>query len=350
MANGYSVAEIIRGQLGSAPAETVRDIEAVTGEIVHLKQELARNIVDIGLRLIEAKDMLPHGEWLPWLSERVCFSEKTAQNYMRVAREFPNPQLVADLGVRKALALLELPPSEREEFAEDNNVVDMTTAQLEKAIRERDEAQQAAEAAQAEARTAEEIRAKMEADMKALKEIHLSAVSEAEEAVAALLAAQKELEELRNRPVDVAVETVVDREAVERARAEAVAEMQKKVDAAENARKESEARRKDVEKALADAKKRSSDRAAILSRAEKAEAELAEARRQLEAAAKAEKASPLRSDGDLASFRLLFDQAQNQVNQLHGLLLKIQGRDEESAGKLKRALLALADSVRRCAE
>lgn len=321
MAERYSVAEIIRGQLqGSAPAETVRDIEAVTGEIVHLKQELARNIVDIGLRLIEAKDMLPHGEWLPWLSERVCFSEKTAQNYMRVAREFPNPQLVADLGVRKALALLELPPSEREGFAEDNNVVDMTTAQLEKAIRERDEAQKAAEAARAEALTAEEGRAKMEADMKALKEIHLSAVSEAEEAAASLLAARRELEELRNRPVDVAVETVVDQEAVEKARKEAVSEMQSRVDQAEKAMREAEAKRLEAEKALLKATK--------------------------------ELTSRDRSDISLLDQILsVHSQAYALISRLHGLLIKSRGRNHTpDAAQAERSLLDLSAYARKCAE
>ena len=133
----FVLADVLRGQLQgqAAPAEATRDIAAVTCEILHLKQELARNIVDIGLRLIEAKEMLSHGEWLPWLEAQAQFSEKTAQNYMRVAREFPNPQLVADLGVRKALALLELPPSERESFAEENNVIDMTSRELERAIK-----------------------------------------------------------------------------------------------------------------------------------------------------------------------------------------------------------------------
>lgn len=68
----YNLAEVLKGQLqGQAdPAETTRDIEAVTCEILHLKQELARNIVDIGLRLIEAKEMLSHGEWLTCVSVR----------------------------------------------------------------------------------------------------------------------------------------------------------------------------------------------------------------------------------------------------------------------------------------
>lgn len=345
---GFSISKYAETLKPAAPAETVRDIEAVTGEIIHLKQELARNIVDIGLRLIEAKEMLPHGEWLPWLEERVCFSEKTAQNYMRVAREFPNPQLVADLGVRKALALLELPPEDREGFAEENNVIDMTSRELEKAIRERDEARRAAEAAQSDARSAEESRAKMEADMLALKEMHQSALDEAEQAAEDLLAAQKELEELRARPVDVAVE--VDREAVEQARAEAVAGMQAKVDAAEKARKEAEARLKDAEKALDKAKKTAGANAAILSRAERAEAELAEARRQLEAAARDTAKSVISSDADLATFKLIFDQAQNLKNQMHGILLKVRGKDMDTAGKLERAMRTFADDVRRCAE
>ncbi len=339
----YNLAEVLRGQLqGQAdPAETARDIEAVTCEILHLKQELARNIVDIGLRLIEAKEMLSHGEWLPWLKENVCFSETTAQSYMKVAKEFPNPQLVGDLGVRKALTLLALPSAEREDFLAENNVIDMTSRELEKAIRERDEARMAAEAAQADARSAEESRAKMEADMRALENIHRCAQEGEAQARDALAKAQAELKELRERPVDVAVE--VDQKAVEKAKAEAIAGMQAKVDAAEKQRKK-------AEKALSDAKKEAGANAAILARAEKAEAELAEARRQLDAAAKSGAQSAIGSDGDLASFKLLFDQAQSLTNQMHGILLKVRGKDMDSAGKLRKALLAFSDNIRRCAE
>lgn len=339
----YSLAEVLRGQLQgqSDPAEATRDIAAVTCEILHLKQELARNIVDIGLRLIEAKEMLSHGEWLPWLAAQVQYSEKTAQNYMRVAREFPNPQLVADLGVRKALALLELPPSERESFAEENNVIDMTSRELEKAIKERDTARQEAEAARADAQTAEESLAKMESDLKALTEIHRSAQEGEAQAREALAKAQAELKELRERPVEVAVE--VDQEAVEQARADAVAEMQAKVDAAEKQRKE-------VETALIKVKKQAWANAAILSRAEKAEAELAEARRQLDAAARAEKASVVNQNGDLAMFNVLFSQTQEQVNKMHGLRLKIGKDDADKDEGLKAAFIALSDMIRRYAE
>ena len=363
----YSIADVIRGQLQgqAAPAETVRDIETITAEIIQLKQDAGSAILSIGDRLMEAKAVLSHGEWLPWLTERVEFSERTAQNFMRLAREWSNPQALADLGATKALTLLALPPEERETFMTENHlvggqektVVDMTSRELEKAIRERDEAQRAAEAALADAKTAEESRAKMEADMAALKALCDSAAGEAEQAAADLLAARKELEELQKRPVDVAVETVVDREAIEKARAEAIAEMQAKVDAAEQ-------RRKDAEKALAEAKKQAGANAAILSRAEKAEAEkkpledalkkaeadLAEARRQLEEAGKAGDAALVNANPDLAMFNVLFSQTQAQVNQMHGLRLKLGKDDGELDGQLKAAISALADKVKEAAK
>lgn len=338
-----------------APAET-RDIETITTEIIQLKQDAGNAILGIGQRLIEAKSMLSHGEWLAWLEERVEFSERTATRFMRLAREWTNQTALSDLGATKALTLLALPPEERETFmaeshlvdGEEKTVVDMTSRELERAIKERDAARQEAEAAKADAQTAEESRAKMESDLKALTEIHRSAQEGEAQAREALARAQAELRELRERPVDVAVE--VDQAAVDKARAAAVAEMQVKVDRAEAARKEAEKKRKEAETALSEAKKQAGANAVILSRAERAEAELAEARRQLDAVAKAESASLVNQNGDLAMFNVLFSQTQEQVNKMHGLRLKLGKDDGELDGKLKAAISALADAVRRCAE
>lgn len=331
-----------------APAEN-RDIETITAEIIQLKQNAGNAILAIGQRLIEAKAMLPHGAWLPWLEEQVDFTDRTARKFMLLAREWTNRKALSDLGATKALTLLALPPEERETFmaeshlvgGEEKTVVDMTSRELEKAIKERDTARQEAEAARADAQTAEESLAKMEADMKALEAIHRSAQEGEAQAREALAKAEAELKELRERPVEVAVE--VDQEAVEQARADAVAEMQAKVDAAEKQRKEAET-------ALIKAKKLAWANAAILSRAKKAEAELAEARRQLDAAARAEKASVVNQNGDLAMFNVLFSQTQEQVNKMHGLRLKIGKDDADKDEGLKAAFIALSDMIRRYAE
>ena len=200
-------------QTGQTPS-TERSIGDITSEILRLKQDAGNAILGIGQRLIEAKAMLPHGEWLPWLTEQVEFSERTARNFMGLAREWPSRQALADLGAAKALTLLALPPEERERFMEENHVVDgeeksvidMTSRELEKAVKERDEALHAAEEARAAAETADQSRAKMEADMTALKQLHQAAQAAEVQAREALAKAQAELKALRERPVEVAVE------------------------------------------------------------------------------------------------------------------------------------------------
>jgi hypothetical protein len=67
--------------------------------------------------LIEAKAQLKHGQWLPWLRDHCAMSERTAQLYMRLAKNRAeieaNPQRAADLSLRGAVAQL-APESEGE--------------------------------------------------------------------------------------------------------------------------------------------------------------------------------------------------------------------------------------------
>lgn len=67
-----------------------------------------------GELLVEAKRQVGHGTWLVWLRDHCpTLSARTAQVYMRIAREWPaleaKAQRVADLPVREALALLATP-------------------------------------------------------------------------------------------------------------------------------------------------------------------------------------------------------------------------------------------------
>ncbi len=236
-----------------APKEG-RDIEVITREILDAKRRGGEAILTIGRCLTEAKQALPHGEWLPWLNERVELSERAAQRFMRLSREWSNPTALSDLGATKALALLALPADERDQFIETHNVVDMSARQLEQAIKDRDEARKAAETAQAEASAAEQARAKMEEDMKLLNARLSGAQEDREQAAQAVARLEAQLAELKEKPVEVAVETVVDPEAIEKARAEAVAEMQGKLDKAREAKKRAEDKQKIAEEALEQAR------------------------------------------------------------------------------------------------
>lgn len=123
-----------------------RTIETVTEEILDIKQRVAEDFMELGRRLCEAKELLPHGEWLPWLEQRVQFSERTAQKFMQLAREYEaNPKLASDLGSEKAFALLALPMEEREQIAAEGVTVngktksasDLTTREVKQVVAER---------------------------------------------------------------------------------------------------------------------------------------------------------------------------------------------------------------------
>src|SRR3954452_25391410 len=43
----------------------------------------AQRAIDAGHALIEAKELVAHGQWLPWLRENCALSERTAQLYMK---------------------------------------------------------------------------------------------------------------------------------------------------------------------------------------------------------------------------------------------------------------------------
>ena len=316
----------IIAQTMARPAEG-RTIEAITGEILDAKRAGGEAILTIGRCLIEAKDMLPHGEWKDWLADRVEFSERAAQRFMRLAREWSNPTALSELGATKPLTLLALPAEERERFMEDNNVIDMTTRQLEQAIKERDDARKAAEAAKAEASTAEQDRAKMAEDMALLNARLTGAREDREEAVESAKKLEAELAELKNRPVEVAVETVADPEALEKARAEAMAEMQGKLDRAKERQKKAEAQ------------------------AREAQADLEQVKTQLQESERARKNAVLASDEDMATFQVIFQQAQDQANKMRGILLKLRGRADQTAAKgVEKALRALSEVIGRCAE
>ena len=312
-----------------------RTIETITDEILELKQTAGEAILEIGNRLIEAQAMLSHGEWLTWLTERVEFSPRTAQRFMRLSREWSNATALSPLGATKAMARLAFPAEEREQFmsethqvdGQEKNVIDMSARQLEQAIRERDEARKAAEAAKADAATAEQARAKMKEDMAVTQNLLESARAEADSAGSRARALEEKLRMLQEKPVEVAVETVVDPEAIEKATAEAVAEIKAKLDKAKEAKAKADEKRKQAEASVEILKK------------------------SIERMEQNEKKAALGSDKDVAQFEVLFNQGQELANKMRGLLLKVRGREDPSAAHgMEKALKALAEAVGRCAE
>ena len=340
------------GTLGSiygTEQEIGRGIETITEEILSYKRTAGESILEIGRRLKEAKALLSHGEWLPWLSEKVEFSERSAQNFMRLADAYQNPQTLADLGASKALVLLALSPVERDEFLSEKHdvrgaektVPEMSARELEEAIRQRKLAELKAAETARELDRQKEATAEAEAAAEKAQEAAEAARAEVEDAKSISLAAQertaeleRELKALREKPVDVAVQTVdasaeqiaaAVKEAEKAAKAKRDAAVAKKAEELKAAEEQRDEARKAVENAEA-GRKAAEEQAAAL-------------RAELE---KARKSAAAMDNKALAEFGVLFRQAQETVNRLTEIAGEL---DEENRPKVYRALGALRNMI-----
>lgn len=325
------------GLNGQTPPED-KPLDLITEEILFYKRQAGGAIIEIGKRLLEAKSQLSHGEWLPWLREKVDISERRAQEFMRIAREYSKSAEIADLGASKALALLALPESERAEFASGTHLVngaeksvsEMTAKELKTAIEERDKARREAEEQKAAAEAAEASRAKMEQDMRQLKGLLDAARDNEREKAGALEAAERELQTLRDRPVEVAVETRdASPEQLSAARAEGI--RQGKAEA-EKAGKRVQKLRKELEQARREAKEAN----VRLQQARE------EARQASERTREPGKLDALASSENMMKFGVLFSSTQEMVNRLADA---VEREKPENQKKMRAALRALADAI-----
>jgi hypothetical protein len=69
-----------------------------------------------GELVLEAKAQLPHGQWLPWIAANCDISDRVAQNYMRISREWARIEEIKQkrkgfsyLGLVEVLRLLNNP-------------------------------------------------------------------------------------------------------------------------------------------------------------------------------------------------------------------------------------------------
>lgn len=255
--------------------------------------------IEIGRRLVEAKELCKHGEWMDFLKRETAYSQPKASRLMQIFREYgaeqgslfgaePKYSTLNNLSISSALRLLELPEEERESFVEEHDVEHLSTKQVEALVKERT-AELEAQKEKIEAAAADD-REKREREEEARKK--------AEEQLKRI---QQELREIEARPVEVAVER--DEQAIE----EAVAA----------ARKESE-----------------QEIAALRAKAEEAERSGAEAPRLREQIKDLEGKLTMASP-EVAEFKAAFDRAQAELVKMLEALRRVE--DAELRSKLAGA-------------
>ena len=340
---------------------TIRDSEIVAAEINTIKEQARRvlltSAIEIGRRLTEAKAMVPHGEWGKWLQEKVDYSQSTANNMMALYREYGDDQVslfdkaaksqaFGNLTYTQALALLAVPAAEREEFAEENHVEDLSTRELQELIRQRDEAEhdrRAAETAQKEAEAAaDDLQQRLQAAGSTICDLTAKASQ-----------AQKD-----------AADKVAQAQEAEKAAAQAVKSLEEKLEKAKADRDRVQAQLRDAQKnpqvpeSVMEQLRKETEAKAKAQAQEKAEKELKKAReaqeRAQEAAAQAQKeAEALKAqlvaaqnqqklqDPETAVFKEAFDRWQKDYMKLQHLRSGIREKDPDKAGKLGQAMQVL---------
>lgn len=131
----------------------IRPLETVKQEILSLTRQAQVNAVhyacEIGKRLCEAKEQVGHGSWGEWLKTEVEYSQSTAENFMKIYREygsnqmslfsdFSNSQTIGKLDVSKLLLLASVPAEEREDVAKEVDAENISVRELKEKLKERD--------------------------------------------------------------------------------------------------------------------------------------------------------------------------------------------------------------------
>ena len=286
----------------------VRSIEIVTAEIHTIRDNVARvfmdGVVQIGRRLEEAKQLVPQGEWLAYLDKELGYKPSTAQNYMRIAREFGDGQVglsgktssdfFGNLGYSQLLPLLGLPEEEREQLAEEHDLAGMSSREIQALVKERDEAKDNAD--------------KLQKDVGLLKD--------------KLVDADKDISDYQHRLHDEKQKTKAQAEAA-KANAETAAELQRKLDALE-------------QQANTPRELTEEERAALREEiaAEQAEAVQAAEARAADALAKLEKVK----NPAAHKVNFLFGELGEYWNRLQAALHELEQSDSEAAGKMRAAI------------
>lgn len=313
----------------------VRDINTITSEIRYIQNDVqqyaAQGALKIGERLCEAKELLGHGEFLPWIKDEFGWTDRTAQKLMAVYREFGdsqkslfgpeiNTKTYSDLPVSKLYLLISVPESEREDFVKENNVAEMSVREMEKLLREKKDAEDESREAHAEL------------DKLADKYAALSAVASEQE------------KELKAVQADVSA-------SIEAAKKEAAAEAEKARRAAEKAQKAAEAEAKKARDEAETAKKdiqQLRDNPEIPQEVmDKLKAQFGKAAEEAEARAREAEAKLKVADPDVAMFKLHFDNLQKTAASMAQLITKMKrSGNVDMADKLSRAACTVLERAK----
>lgn len=96
----------------------------------------AQNLIQYGRVLVEAKPLVPRGQFESWVKTNFNMSERSAQGYMQVWRRFGANAMLQDVQFSNLQKMLALPEGTETQFAAENDLKAMTAREVEQAVRQ----------------------------------------------------------------------------------------------------------------------------------------------------------------------------------------------------------------------
>lgn len=147
-------------ELANTKSTEISLIESLGLQARALRLSINANMWSLARVFVEAKTVVPHGEWQKWLEENADVSVRTAEDMIAAWRRFGGRPQFEGLEKVKVFKLLPLPAEKEEQFLAENDVAHMSTREIQAAVKQaRAEAQLEIERERA-ARIAAEERAK----------------------------------------------------------------------------------------------------------------------------------------------------------------------------------------------
>lgn len=319
----------------SAPVATVTvtNLSTITAKIHAIKDTVGKVLamahIEIGGLLTQAKEQVPPGEWTYYIENEVEMSHRSVNNCMKLYAEYiknPDSQALASMPYTKAVRLLSLPEEDRAEFVENHDVEEMSTRELDQAIKERNAARLAQETAEAKSRDLEQSLLDAQQKLANAKNIEAAwqeqidkLTADRDKAVAAEEKAKQKIQTLKDNPtVPASILEKLANEAADNAASafqEKLYAAQKELQAANDAKIAAEKQAEDARQKLAE----------------------------VQNAARV-------SSPEAAAFSVLYPQLEETFNKLNGCRMKVAVNDPELGKKLKKLMQDKIDAFQKAVE
>ncbi len=327
--------------------------EKLAVEINAIKQQTTKAVllasIEIGEKLCKAKSLVNHGDWAKWLSENVDYSQSTANELMKLYREYgdnqldlfsdgkTNSEIFGNLTKSQAIALFALPSTaDRIAFVESHDMSEMSVRDIDKAIKEKEEAEAIADSVRSERdELAELLKESASKNIRSENQIEqlLNKIKELEHTIAAEAAKAPIEAECERGKIEAEFKAKYQKEADEKI--EKLKQKHKKE--LEKVTSESKSLSEGFDKKLEEEAKRIRSDAEAQAKSD-AEAEVTKLREALEEAKAA-------SNEHLTAFKIHFEQLQTEYRCLSQIVSDAEADSPELGAQLKNMLDLVIESL-----